>query len=303
MRNLSLPLLVLAAGCLPLGLPEQKPPPAVGDRAVLFIGNSHTSSWDVPGMVEWMARQVGDTALRTAEVAAANFALEDHLAMGTAQSALERNRWRWVVLQQGTSALPESQINLEYYTRLFTPLIRDSGAEPVMYQIWPMWTRRFDADAALTSYWNAAAAVGGMLAPAGDAFTAALAQTPALDVYASDGLHASRLGAYLSAAVIHARISGIPPESLPPTFPFASVDSGTVRALQRAAATALARSPARPTSRRAAADTTAASRPEIVSAGTSFFPEGLAVDPRDGMRSSPSSMTPRRTRANRRSAR
>ncbi|MBX3173665.1 MAG: hypothetical protein KF709_04595 [Gemmatimonadaceae bacterium] len=287
MRYALASLLVGVLGCLPLGLPDPKIPRAVGDRAVLFIGNSHTYVNDLPGMVRWMARQVGDTGLRTGEVSAPNFALEDHLAIGQAAKALQDSRWKWVVLQQGTSALPESQANLEYYTRIFGPAIREAGADPVLYQIWPFASRRFDADAALTSYWNAAFAVQGILAPAGDAFTAALESDPPINVYHDDGLHASPLGTYLAAAVIYARLAGVSPESLPATFPSGSVDSATVRALQRAASTALARSPARPTARRVVKDTTAGLRdslsaPRLVIDDTTFFPEGLDVDPRDG---------------------
>ena len=149
-------------------------------------------------------------------------------------------------------ALPESQVNLKFFTEQFDPLVRAAGATPVLYQIWPMWSRRFDADAALTSYCNAAAAVNGILAPASDGFTAALAEDPRIAVYSGDGLHASRRGTYVAALTIIARLLEIEPESLPPRIPGGSEDSLTVRILQRAARTALARSPARPTGPRLA---------------------------------------------------
>ena len=227
-------------------------PRLVGNRRVLFIGNSHTYMNDLPGMVQALARDVGDTALRTAEVAEANFALEDHMYAGNARAALRESTWEWVVLQQGTSALPESQLHLEFWTREFRPLVEGAGATPVLYQIWPMTSRRFDADAALTSYWNAAAAVEGVLAPAGDGFTAALEANPAIGVYSSDGLHASRRGTYIAALTIVGRILDVHPESLPPRIPGAREDTLVVRALQRAVAVALDRSPARPTAPRRA---------------------------------------------------
>lgn len=249
-------VLVLAAvglgACEGIFSPEPGVPRLVGNRRVLFIGNSHTYTNDLPGMVQALAREVGDTALRTAEVSAANFALEDHMFVGNATAALRDSQWEWVVLQQGTSALPESQVHLEFWTREFRPLITAAGATPVLYQIWPMSSRRFDADAALTSYWNAAAAVSGVLAPAGDAFTAALEANAGIGVYSSDGLHASRRGTYVAALTIVARILEIHPESLPPRIPGAREDTTVVRALQRAASVALERSPARPTTPRRA---------------------------------------------------
>lgn len=254
MRILSFLLILAAASgvaaCQDIFGPGRSIPTLAGNRRVLFIGNSHTYENDLPGMVQALAREVGDTALRTGDISVANYALEDHMYDGFAARALRESGWEFVVMQQGTSALLESQLHLEYWTRQFEPLIREAGATPVMYQIWPMSSRRFDADAALTSYWNAAAAVGGILAPAGDGFTAVLAENPSIGVYSSDGLHASRRGTYLAALTIVARILEIDPETLPPRIPGVREDTTVVRALQRAANVALARSPAWPTSPR-----------------------------------------------------
>lgn len=241
---------LLLSSCIGLLGPQQRVPKLDGARNVLFIGNSHTYANDLPGLVEWMAHQLGDTELRTAEVAEPNFALEDHWALGIAQSALQQSAWTWVVMQQGTSALPESQVHLEHWTNQFAPLVRAAGAEPVLYQIWPIYSRRFDADAALTSYWNAAHSVNGILAPVGDAFTVGMELEPQVVLYAGDGLHASPYGTYVAAAIITARLLDIDPLTLPPTIPHQSTDSVTVRQLQAIAVTALGRSPARPTARR-----------------------------------------------------
>lgn len=271
---------VLAGGCLLLSAPSPDVPRLAGTRNILFVGNSHTYVNDLPQMVKTLAWSVGDTGLRVASITAPNFALEDHYGIGTVQETLRESSWRWVVLQQGTSALPESQINLKTWTAAFAPYIRDAGAEPVLYQIWPMNTRRFDAAAALTSYSNAAKAVDGILAPAGDAFTAALAADPPIDPYAPDGLHANREGTYLAALVLLDRILGIAPESLEPWIPGSTSDTTRVRALQAAARVALDRTPARPGQLVAASRQGEAVR--VVHPDTTFFAEGLAADPRDG---------------------
>ena len=239
--------LALAAACLPSVAPSSHVPVVAGNRRVLFVGNSLTYSNDLPAMVQSLARSAGDTALRTAGIAEADFALEDHYYVGTVQKALERSDWEFVVLQQGTSALPASQAHLRSWTAQFAPLIRAAGAEPVLYQVWPTTSRRFDADAAVTSYFNAAVAVQGIFAPAGDALTDALGLDPDIGVYSSDGLHPTRRGTYVAALVILSRLIDAAPESLPPSIPGASTDTATVRLLQRAAAMALARHPATPT--------------------------------------------------------
>ncbi len=239
--------LVLGACLPPAGPGTQGIPSLVGNRRVLFIGNSHTYQNDLPGMLVALARASGDTALRAGAVAYPNFALEDHYAQGDALKALTRSTWEYVVMQQGTSAHPESQTHLAFWAQQFDPLIRSAGAEPVMYQIWPLASQRYNADAALTSYFNAAAAIAGIHAPAGDAFTAALDSAPGIAVYHVDGLHASPRGTYLAAVVILARLGGAEPLTLPPTIPGFSEDTAIVRRLQRAATEALARTEARPT--------------------------------------------------------
>ncbi len=242
-------LLFTTSGCSSLLGPPmgREVPRLVGDRRVLFIGNSHTYTNDLPGMVQALARAAGDTALRTTSITAGGVSLEDHMAMGDAPRALQQSQWEWVVLQQGTTAANESQLHLAAWAGQFDPLIRGAGAEPVLYQIWPHVTRRFDADAAVRSYYNAAVEVEGIFAPAGDAFTDALTLDAGIGVYSPDGLHASRRGTYLAAIVILARLTGVDPETLPATIPGASEDAAVVRQLQRAAAMALARHPARPT--------------------------------------------------------
>lgn len=250
-RRLSFLVLVLgglaASACNGALGPAHELPSLVGDRRVLFVGNSHTYVNDLPKMLQRLARLAGDTALRTASIAYPNYALEDHFATQEAPQALEQSDWEFVVMQQGTSAADESQVHLAFWADQFEPLVRGAGAEPVMYQIWPLASQRYLADAALQSYHNATVEVLGILAPAGDAFTAALDENFGVGVYANDGLHASPRGTYLAALVLLSRLTDVAPGSLPPTIPGFSEDTSVVRLLQRAATTALARNPARPT--------------------------------------------------------
>jgi hypothetical protein len=238
---------LLLSSCLPtLAGPNRKIPTVAGNKRVLFIGNSHTYEHNVPAMVEALARLAGDTALRTARLAEPNWALEDHVVFGIAKETLEQRDWEFVVMQQGTSAAPESQEHLEFWAKYLAYYARLAGAEPVMYQIWPLEWERHLAPDALQSYTRSAIAIEGLLAPAGDGFTAALEEDATVPLYAADGLHASRRGAYIAALTILARIIEVDVETLPPVIPGSSLDSTSVRALQRAAAVALARNAARP---------------------------------------------------------
>ena len=52
-------------------------------------------------------------------IAFPNYSLEDHWNRGDAAKAIARGGWQTVILQQGPSALPESQVLLREYTRKF----------------------------------------------------------------------------------------------------------------------------------------------------------------------------------------
>jgi hypothetical protein len=216
-------------------------------RWVLFIGNSHTYVNDLPVMLHKLARMTGDETLLFEAIAAADFALEDHWNTGPARDALTKYDWDFVVLQQGPSSRPANQLHLLSWTQQFAPLITAAGAEPVLYQIWPdIFNRDNDAANALLSYSNAAAAVDGLLAPAGDAFTAALDADATIGVYGADGLHASVRGSYLAALTILARINTLDPRTLVDSIPDSPTPAAVVHQLQDAAYTALQRNPARP---------------------------------------------------------
>ncbi len=249
--TLGVALYYLAAGCLS---PSAPTPPGFpdGKTRVLFIGNSLTYTNDLPTMIKAVARLGGDTSIATASVAFPNFALEDHWNEGSAAKALAGSRWEFVVMQQGPSSLPENQANLATWAGRFDPLIRGAGADPVLYMVWPSAARAGDFPGVLAGYRNAAAAVGGRFAPAGDAWLAAWALDPATALYGGDGFHPSVSGTYLAALVILGRIKGLDPMTLPATIPFdggsLSLPEARVRLLQQAAATALSRNPDRPTS-------------------------------------------------------
>src|SRR6478736_2859898 len=86
-----------AAGCLSATAPQ-----LIGDgRPVLFIGNSYTYVNDLPGIVQALADSAGGARLAVETIAEPDYALVDHLAVGTAQREIGSRTWAFVVLQQG----------------------------------------------------------------------------------------------------------------------------------------------------------------------------------------------------------
>jgi hypothetical protein len=184
-------------------------------RRVLFVGNSLTTSNDLPAIVESLSRTGDGPRLECRAVAFPGYSLEDHWNRGDAARRIAGEPWSVVVLQQGPSALPESRALLVEYVRRFDAVIKRAGARTAVYMVWPAGDRRGDFDAVSASYASAARAVGGLLLPAGDAWRAAWRRDPQAPLYGADRFHPSREGSYLAALVIYSRLSERSPVGLP----------------------------------------------------------------------------------------
>jgi hypothetical protein len=193
--------------------PTSAPRPVEG--RVLFIGNSLTEANGLPAVVETLSRQGGGTPISTASVLFGGFSLEDHWHEGTARRRIADGGWSIVVLQQGPSSLPESQVALREWATRFDSVIRASGARTALYMVWPESNRRDAFDAVSRSYARAAEDVHGMLFPVGEAWRAAWRRDPAVPLYGSDGFHPTPTATYLAALVIYQQISGRSPVALP----------------------------------------------------------------------------------------
>jgi hypothetical protein len=208
-------LFVSALGCSAASAPTS-PGPATGGDRVLFVGNSLTYVNEVPLLVEALATAAG-RPLHAESVTYGGFSLEDHWSRGS-QSRIQGGGFRFVVLQQGPSALPDSRANLREYTRLFDAEIRKAGAETALYAVWPESFRRQAFGDVSESYRLAAADVGGIFLPVGDAWLAAWRLDASLALYGPDGFHPTPAGSYLAALTILGGLTGVSPVGLPRTL-------------------------------------------------------------------------------------
>ena len=205
---------------------------------VLFIGNSLTYVNDLPGMLSAIAAQAGKT-LVTTDVSEGGFALEDHFHAGHVQVEIAKG-YQLVVLQQGPSAEKASQVNLLQWATRFDPLIRNSGARPAFYMVWPELARFSRFDDVRDSYSNAALAIDGMFIPGGEAWRESWRIDPALKFYGEDDFHPSTLGTYAVALSMFAEMFRQTPADLPAAFSLANgrqivLDPAQVRTVQEGA--------------------------------------------------------------------
>lgn len=126
------------------------------------------------------------------------------------------------MLQQGPSGLPASRVLLREAVRRFDRVIREAGARPAVYMVWPPRRRLEDLDRTIESYRLAAADVDAVLLPAGDAWRVAIDGHPALELYDADGFHPAHAGSWLAALTIYGGLTGRAPDALrrlPDDFP------------------------------------------------------------------------------------
>ena len=181
---------------------------------VLFLGNSLTAGNDLASLVEAMAT-AGGVPLRAVAVAPGNFSLEDHWRGGSARRLLAKAPWDFVVLQQGPSSRPESQVHLREYALRWANEARRQGVTPALYMVWPFQGQANGFEAVSHSYRLAATASNARILPAGEAWQAAIRNDAGVRLYLADRLHPTPTGTYLAALTITYGLTGVAPRAVP----------------------------------------------------------------------------------------
>jgi hypothetical protein len=181
---------------------------------VLFVGNSLTSSNDLPGMVRALAAAGGKRLAYHCDTPD-GFNLDDHWPPGRPFELLARERWDYLVLQQGPSTRLESRRQLAASAKRFSDAAVAAGVTPAVYGVWPMQNQPNGFDLACSSYREAAIAADAVFCPVGEAWRAALLLDPPIALYQSDGLHPTQAGSYLAALVIVEQLVDVKPDGLP----------------------------------------------------------------------------------------
>jgi hypothetical protein len=206
---------------------------------VLFVGNSLTATNDLPSFVASLAKR-GGRRIQVGSVTGGGYNLEDHWNDGRALAALRTRAWDVVVMQQGPSALPESQVDLRRWAIRWADEARAAGTSPALLTVWPESYRKSALRDVIASYRRAAEAARAELLPAGAAWRTAWRCDPRLPLYGPDGFHPSGLGTYTAALVVYGRLFKAPLVGIRALMP-TGVTQTRARLLQRSAATALGR--------------------------------------------------------------
>jgi hypothetical protein len=179
-RSRSIALVAVLGLALVSGLARAANTPATAEPLrVLFIGNSQTSTNDLPAFVAAIAK-LYKQKIEYRTIAPSAVTLQGNWNSGSARGSLLGGGWDAVVLQQGPSVLPESRANLCFYAKAFADEAREWGARPFLLMVWP---RRGNGVAEVIDAYSAAAAGAetGLL-PGGVAWVAAQRRVPDMPI-------------------------------------------------------------------------------------------------------------------------
>ena len=226
-RTLLAALALLLAACgggssgdTPRGGASSGPPPTTADITLLFMGNSHTSSNNLTGMVADMVR-AGKPGRTVASVEAPDWMfLEERLNHTPSMNLLRGQNWSFVILQAQKYSTSGQFVYSTAEAKELVRISRGQRAVPIMFPEWPRkdideTQRIFDLHVSI------AQAEPACVAPIPQAWDLALARDPTLTLHASDGNHSAPAGAFLAALVLYATITGSSPLNLPalPQYP------------------------------------------------------------------------------------
>lgn len=208
-----------------------------GDIRVLLIGNSHSSKNDLPELLASLIREAHQNTVVHAEAAPRWAFLADRIGDNVTQKTLESGRWTHVVLQ----AQKYSTSGRYYYptdaAEEWIRRVKLRGSVPILF---PEWARRGNSEEGArvhALHMSIASREPACVAPVGYAWQVALDADRRLRLHASDGNHAGRKGALLTAYVLYQAITDQPAEALP-YIKSAKVDAISQEALRAAASEA-----------------------------------------------------------------
>lgn len=167
---------------------------------ILFIGNSHTYFNNLPELVAKGFREIGIDCEVTM-LAHGGWFLEQHTKEPDVQFNIRFGHYDYVVLQEHSHPFGP----IEKYEDAVTTLserIKEAGSTPVIYATWSKKDEAFEQERMNIVHREAAEKNGALLAPVGEFWWDFMQSHPEIEMYASDGAHASPAGSEFAAAIL-----------------------------------------------------------------------------------------------------
>ncbi len=195
-------------------MPALKPDPSPPLR-LLFIGNSHTHTYDIPHMIGSLVRAKGFEFPQLSRSTGEGVGFRWHWNRRETRQLIEQGGWDWIVMQgRSRDPLAHPEELADYAGRLIETA-QAHTKHLLLCQTWlprPLLAQQKAADAI---YERLATGFPVTAAKLGKAWAGALALKPDFPLYQPDELHAAPAGAYLTACLLVMHLYGIPPKDWP----------------------------------------------------------------------------------------
>ena len=230
----------------------------------LFIGNSHAFYNALPFQVREMVRSL-EIPCEVQVLTMGGVSLAWHAKQRGTMATIRYGGWTHIVLQQKSHPFPGEERLLADLETL-RPHLEHSGAKILLYGIWPEEAKpenRTVIDNALVA---ASSRFGYPIVPVSSAWHLCEGGAPEIDLYDTDGEHASPAGSYLAACVFAGYLTAQSPVGLPGRIELngdvlADIAPETARHLREAARQVLSPINFRPNSTAIAQDSACLERP------------------------------------------
>ena len=185
-------------------------------REILFVGNSHTYTNDLPGVFYQMA-EAGGHKVDVYDLTEGSYSLkmysnpEDGLG-SVLTEALKGENWDFVILQENTNAAIalNAKRDMYPYARELDGMIQKAGGQTVFLMTWApkdgagAFSHEMVQTQLSLGYRTIAEELDALLIPGGEVFETARKQVESLELWGEDGQHPSEEGTYLAACSAYA---------------------------------------------------------------------------------------------------
>lgn len=179
----------------------------IEDFEILFIGNSHSSSNNLPGIVSQLIEAGMAEKKANANRAPGWGFLSDRIDDGVTQKTIDGRAWTHIILQAQKYS---TSGRYHYPTSAAEEFIRRSknkNATPILF---PEWPRRGNFEEGMRIHLlhlSIAATEPACVAPIGLTWDLAIERYPNINLHAPDGNHSNLKGALLAAYVFYETIT------------------------------------------------------------------------------------------------
>lgn len=219
---------------------------------VLFLGNSYTSSNNLPLLFSQLAASAGKVAIVESN-AVGGLYLGQHFTNSTSRSLIARGNWDYVVLQEQSLALAypyyymygiSASVSLDSliaaqnqcaHTMFYSTWGRKNGdsyiCSPPLCSTTTTITRTyFEMDSTIESHYKVFAdSVQAEMTPAGGVWRYIRQHYPSIELFTADESHPSQAGTYAAACSFYASVFRSDPATITYNYSLSATDAANIR--------------------------------------------------------------------------